>query len=270
MRREAGLNLTEAASKLDLTRSALHRLESGVSQINVHVVRSMMDVYDQYVPNLLETVREARQRGWWRGYSVANRDYLGWETGASHIREVATLRLPDLLQTADYARAARPRRPGTQLSQWTQRRTDEVGARAIRQRRLTDPDDTLAFTAVIDESALRSQVCDAAASKVQFDCLVEFTALPTVDIRVLTYTAGVRSNGFRLLSFDQPDDLPLAFVDQLDEAVRVDDQRRVAAAQQIFDEVVSAALPRAESAEFILQVTRERHATPIRTQKESA
>ena len=87
---------------------------------------------------------------------------------------------------------------------------------------------------------------------------------------MLTYTAGVRSNGFRLLSFDQPDDLLLAFVDQLDDAVRVDDQRRVADTQQIFDEVASAALLRDESAEFILQVARERYAIPIRTQMESA
>jgi len=63
MREAAGLTLDEAAPKLDKTKSALSRLETAMSRADVHIVRSMMDLYDQYDPDLLELARESRRPG---------------------------------------------------------------------------------------------------------------------------------------------------------------------------------------------------------------
>ncbi|MFC0105647.1 helix-turn-helix domain-containing protein [Kibdelosporangium aridum] len=61
MRKQAHLTLELAAPKLDKTRSALHRVETGQTKANVHLVRSMMDLYDAYDPVLLDEVREANK-----------------------------------------------------------------------------------------------------------------------------------------------------------------------------------------------------------------
>src|SRR6266545_6887705 len=46
MRERAGLGLDEAARRLDKSRTALFRIESGENRPDVHVIRSMMDLYD--------------------------------------------------------------------------------------------------------------------------------------------------------------------------------------------------------------------------------
>lgn len=59
MRQQAGLTLEQAASKLDESEGGLRRRESGVTKIDVHLARSMMDLYEIRDSGLLDEVREA-------------------------------------------------------------------------------------------------------------------------------------------------------------------------------------------------------------------
>lgn len=206
MREQTRLTLDEAAARLDLTRSALHRVETGVTRVSVHLVRSMMDVYDQYSPDLLDTVRAARRRGWWHGFRVADLDYVAWEAGAARLYEFAVTRVPDLLQTEDYARA---------LLAGAEDLGAELAARRIRQSRLAGDGDPLAISVVLDEAALRNQVGGPAVMRAQLDHLVARSAWAGVTLRVLPAVAGarMRAGGFRLLGFDHPDDLPVVFLE---------------------------------------------------------
>ncbi len=250
MRLAAGLTLEEAAVRLDLKKSGLHRLESGGSLPHVHVARSMMDLYDQYVEDLLDTIRAARHRGWWQDYRVLNRDYLGWEAGAATLREVAVLQLPDLLQTEDYAR---------ELLADRDHLADEIKTRRIRQDRLTSSDGPLVFTAVLDESALRNSVGNAHVMRGQLARVVECAAWPTVEVRVLPASAGagVRTAGFRLLAFDHSDDTPVVFADCAHATVREDEREQVHEAFRMFDAIASAALSEDDSVTFIERIARE-------------
>jgi transcriptional regulator with XRE-family HTH domain len=89
MRESKGLNLDEAARLLDKTRSGLHRIESAVSKADVHFVRSAMDIYDQYDPDLVELARDAAKRGWWRKYGIDDRGFVPMETEASTEHELS-------------------------------------------------------------------------------------------------------------------------------------------------------------------------------------
>ena len=250
MRRQAGLSLEQAAARLDLKRSGLHRLETGGSIPHVHIARSMMDLYDQYMPELLDTIRASRRRGWWQDYRVLNRDYLGWEAGAAALREVAVVRLPDLLQTEDYAR---------ELLAGRDHLADEIKTRRIRQDRLTSSDCPLTFTAVLDESALRNSVGNARVMRAQLARVVECAAWPTVQVRVLPAStgAGVRTAGFRLLAFDHSDDPPVVYADCAHATVREDEREQVDEASRAFDAVASAALSEEDSVAFIQLLSRE-------------
>ncbi|WP_312872564.1 helix-turn-helix domain-containing protein [Kibdelosporangium persicum] len=59
MRRQAGLTLDQAASRLDKSRSSMYRIENGRTRVDVHLARSMMDLYGIRDITLLEEVREA-------------------------------------------------------------------------------------------------------------------------------------------------------------------------------------------------------------------
>jgi hypothetical protein len=75
--------LEEADANLDKTHSALGRIETGTTKADVHLIRSMMDIYDQYEPDLIDLVREANRPGWWQKYNIDEGGYLSTETEAS-------------------------------------------------------------------------------------------------------------------------------------------------------------------------------------------
>lgn len=230
MRARAGLSLVGAAARLDLSRSALNRLEAGQTRVSVHLARSMMDLYDEFCPGLLDTVRAAQVRGWWQEFGIGADDGIGWETGASHIREVGVSRIPDLLQTEDYARAL-----------LADARDAEVALTVlkIRQRRLADA----CLSVVVSESALRNPVGGPGVMRAQLAHLRD--CAETVSIRVLPAPAAARYRvtSFRLLEFDQPEDSPIAFTDTAIGTMREDRPERTAMVRRFFDVVDQAALP---------------------------
>jgi DNA-binding XRE family transcriptional regulator len=241
MRHDARLSLEEAAPRLDLTRSSLHRLETGVTVANVHIARSMMDLYDVRMPDLLEVIRAARRRDWWHGYHVTGHEYIGWEAGATCVYEVAALRVPDLLQTEDYTRHLLLRDLSEQSPDG--RLSDEVSTRRKRQARLTDSEDPLSYTVILDESTLRSSVGSPDVMRAQLDHIAESASWPAVNVLVLAAGSHPRCGGFRLLEFDHPDDPPVLFADLIDSERREDSADLTKSTRQQFDLIASAALP---------------------------
>lgn len=254
MRHTARLSGDVAAERLDLTRSSLNRLETGATRADVHIARTAMDVYDQYSDDLLDLVRDSRRKGWWAGLNVGDPDYVAWETNARVVRELAVMRLPDLVQTDEYARALR-------IDLEPPRLTGELAALRIRQRRLTDLHEPMALTAVIDEATLRRQVGELSTMRAQLDHLADRAQVDTVTIRVLP--AAVRaptavSGGFIVLEPADPQDPMLLHISCPSGSVRDDRLAAVAAAQRVFAQAESAALSCEESVKFIRQV---RHTT---------
>ena len=96
------------------------------------------------------------------------------------------MRVPDLLQTEAYTchllRNLLNRSPGSRLS-------DELHARRIRQTRLTNPEDHLTYTVVLDESTLRNPVGDRNVTRSQLTHIAEAASWPTVTVLVLPAAA---------------------------------------------------------------------------------
>jgi transcriptional regulator with XRE-family HTH domain len=134
LRESAGMSMDEAAAKLDKNRSSLHRIESGVYKADVHLVRSMMDVYDRFEAGLLDEVRDALKPSWFSTYGVQDMGYVDVEDEAVRVSEYSCQVLPGLLQSEAYIRAviegSRTRRTPKQVD-------GQVIVRLIRQKRLT-------------------------------------------------------------------------------------------------------------------------------------
>jgi hypothetical protein len=184
LREEAGLSLEEAAPKLDWSTSKLGRIETAQQGVDVHGVRSMLDLYNiggaQWT-EIIDMVREARKKGEWHAYGIGDQGYLRLELDATVVHNYQLAYVPGLLQTENYMRV---------LFQHSRRRpTDaevdrDVQARLFRQRRLTG-EPALELVAIVDESALRRPVGGVATMRAQLRQLVAVADLGSVCLQVL-------------------------------------------------------------------------------------
>ncbi|GAA0942902.1 helix-turn-helix transcriptional regulator [Pseudonocardia zijingensis] len=257
LREDADLTLEQAAPKLDFSVSKLSRIENAQVLIDVHWVKSMLDLYDvggARWTELVELAREAQQPGWWRAYGLGNVSYIAFETEASHVKVFTLGYVPGLLQTADYARAlmrAVPvRRTGQQLE-------NEVAARLYRQQRLRSAEHPLELESVIDEAVLHRPVGGPEVLREQLAELVAAAELPTVTLRVLPLAAGAHAalaSEFNILTFDGLDEPDMAYVEHTLGALSLDKEGDVARARLTFERLVSQALDPARSLDLIREL----------------
>jgi transcriptional regulator with XRE-family HTH domain len=256
-RRHAGLTVVEAAERLEITRSALSRFENGMGGVNIHLLRSMMDVYDQRMDDVMDMIRQARAPGWWRQYGLSDRDFVALETAASRVTSYELSFIPGLLQTADYARvlfmSGRERRSG----EWID---NMLAARMIRQERLTDEEHPLELNAVVHESALHFPVGGPSVMRTQLHHLALITELPTVTLRILP--ASVISNEalvgpFSVLDFPEVGHPSMGYALHALGDERQDKSEHVEPARLKFTHLRSLALDPDESVALIERVADE-------------
>jgi DNA-binding XRE family transcriptional regulator len=259
MREKAKMTLAEAAPKLDKTKSALGRIETGETGADIHLVRTMMDVYDQYDKHLPDLVRAAMQPGWWTPYGIRDRGFLGLETDADEEWELSLMYVPGLLQTEAYTRAllsaGRLKRTKKQLE-------GQIAARGIRQARLTDKEAPLTLTAIIDESALRKPMGSPEIMRDQLKHLIDAAELDTVTIQVLPDELGGHpgmDGAFIVLEFQDPEDPSLLYVEYPTGAIHVEKTEEVTDAKLLFGKLRSLGLSPAESVDFIRRVAEQRY-----------
>lgn len=254
MREAKGLNLDAAARLLDKTRSGLHRIESGVSKADVHFVRSAMDIYDHYDPDLVQLARDAAKPGWWRKYGIEAHGFIAMETEAATELELSLMHIPGLLQTEDYMKAIFD---SDLLAIQGAKRGNQVAARIRRQGRLTDKDFPLELVAIVDEAALRKEVGGTEVMREQLRHLARQAALPSVTLQVLPDRRGAHvgmDGSFVLLDFIEDDDPDLLFAPYITGSLHIENPEEVARAKLVFDRLRSEALSPSESVAFVEQV----------------
>jgi transcriptional regulator with XRE-family HTH domain len=242
LREEAGLSLEVAAPALDWSSSKLSRIENGRQGVDVHGVRTMMDIYGVVGPQwdeLLDLTRSVSEKGWWRAFGLDDKGYVPLEAEATLVREATTAYVPGLLQIEAYARAV------FAIHQRTAAELDNLTAvRRIRQNRLTSLEDPLELVAVVDEVVLRRPVGGPAVMRPQLAHLVEAAALDRVTLQVLPMSLGAHpglSAPFTLLTFGGIDFGDMVYVEHPVGAVHISKEDEVAVARLKFDRLRSLA-----------------------------
>jgi transcriptional regulator with XRE-family HTH domain len=257
LRVHAGLTIEAAAPRLDVSASKLSRIENAHQGVDVHIVRSMLDLFDvggDRWTEILELTREAATKGWWRAYGLDDRGYVPLEADATTVREFAAGTVPGLLQTADYARelfetSLRPR------SRETLER--DVTVRMIRQERLRSADRPLELQAVIEEATLHRLLGGRTVMRAQLQRLIEMAELPSVTVQILpTAVAGHPGldGAFTVLSFEDLGEPDMGYVEHPMGAMHIEKEEDVARARVVLDHLSSVALSPAESTELIERV----------------
>jgi hypothetical protein len=257
LRVHAGLTIEAAAPLLDFSASKLSRIENAHQGVDVHIVRSMLDLFDvrgDQWGEILQLTREASTKGWWRAFGLDDKGYVPLEAEASTVRDFTVTYVPGLLQTADYARALFEAALRRRSSQVLER---DVTVRMIRQERLTSADRPLELFAVIEEAALRRPVDSAPLMRAQLTRLVEAAAFDTVTVQVLPAGIGAHAGidgAFTVLSFEGLGEPDTAYIEYPMGAAHVDKAEDVTLARLVFDHLRTVALSPTESVALIEQV----------------
>jgi transcriptional regulator with XRE-family HTH domain len=193
LRASTGLSIEQVATQMLASPSKISRIETGVRPPTPRDLRDLGQIYGtsaDTVRELTEMLRESKQRAWWQNFNeVASRSstYLDLEDAATGISWYETIRIPGLLQTADYTRASIqaviPSLGSDAVDQY-------VESRAARQH-LLNAKPPLSLWVILDESAVRRQVGGPKVMSEQVHRLIEIaTDLPNVTLQLLPFSAG--------------------------------------------------------------------------------
>lgn len=256
LREVAGLSVEVAAPQLDWSASKLSRIENGQQSVDVHGVRSMLDLYDgaERWEELTELARQTREKGWWRAFGLDDKGYVPLEAEATSVRDVTLGFVPGLLQTPGYAR-------GMFLGAVEQRSPEHldriVAIRMRRQERLSSVVDPLELIAVVDEAALHRVVGGVDVMRMQLAHLIAAAALPRTTLQVVPFAVGAHPTmaaGFTLLAFDGLGMRDIAYVEHAAGALHIAKEGDVERARLAFDRLRTLALSPDDSVALIERV----------------
>jgi hypothetical protein len=164
----------------------------------------------------LEALRaEGKRRGWWSGYRSALKPsyqtLIGLEDSATERRDFASIVMPGLFQTEEYARAVL----ATAIPQPTAAVIDSrVKVRLQRQELITRDVEPLRIHVVLDEAAVQRRVGGDRVWLQQLDRVLDLAELRNVTIQVLPFSVGAFAEAlgaFALLDFSEGD--PIAYAE---------------------------------------------------------
>ncbi|WP_235854709.1 helix-turn-helix domain-containing protein [Nonomuraea aridisoli] len=264
LRRRRDLTQGEVAGRLEWHPSKLIRIEGGrtaVSRVDLDALMRLYGVTDSADMEKLHLLnQEARAKGWWSDFknevSNAYLTYIGFEAGASVIKQFQPLAIPGLLQTPEYAESlCRTVGDSSDLGHL-------IRLRMVRQenlrRRSSPPDETF----VLDEAAIRRHVGirhDRSIMPAQLRHVIETVECnDKISLRIVPFAAGSHAGMYRgaftLLSFDNGlGDILHRENGDIQETLTGEDSR-IPAFRNDFESLLKEALDTGESLALIAQV----------------
>nr|WP_246053317.1 helix-turn-helix transcriptional regulator [Actinocorallia herbida] len=269
-RKDAGYTQEQVAVALEWHPSKLIRIEGGKTGITRVDLTALLVHYgvasESKQERLQELARGARSQGWWTGYRGMLGDqyltFVGYESGASYLRNYHSAVFPGLLQLPDYAEVLQPdagSEPGVALN------SPGVRLKLDRQRHLAERADQPRCHYIVDEAVLRRQIGvnrDPGVQQRQIRHAVERANTdPRITFQVVPFSAGyhpgLRVLGFNLLEFDGPLDDVLYIEGPKGASQLASDPDFVNDYRGFYAEIIDEALPPEKSLELMLEVAAE-------------
>lgn len=215
IRKEAKKVQEEVARALDWSPSKLIRIEGGTVGISTTDLQALLRYYgissDGALDRLTGLARESRERGWWQSYQVdlepGFRAFLGYEMGASYVRQFEVSLIPGPLQTEDYARVVIREYVG---DVGEERISTLAEIRMNRQEQLHDREPDVTQFYILDEAAIRRQVGATLPGgknimPKQLSRVIEAAQRPNITVEIIPFEMGAHfgmKGPFTLLEFD--------------------------------------------------------------------
>ncbi|MGW4121879.1 helix-turn-helix domain-containing protein [Nocardia sp. NPDC004711] len=221
-----GFSMDRAARLVELSKTALHRIESGgVKKLRIRDIRALCELYEVSpadTDRAVELAKQAQVTSWYTAFGGLYSDstfnmYVGLAASARQLIAYHEIVL-GLVQTADYARALISAFYDESSHEDIERR---VELRLKRQTIITRKADPVKLELLIHESALHRVIGSPRIMAAQLQHLAEIGKLPNVSLRVHPFTSGC-SRGllhgpFVILEFGdantRPSEPPLVYLE---------------------------------------------------------
>jgi transcriptional regulator with XRE-family HTH domain len=264
LRQLADISREDAGEAIRASGSKISRLElgrTGFKQRDVADLLTLYGVLDEPARQaVLELARQASAPGWWQRYEDVvpawYEPYIGLEQAASVIRVYEVQFVPDLLQTADYARAVvrlrEPEANGEQIER-------HIGLWQGRQEILRRPRPPHLWV-VIDETALRRPIGGRTTMRAQLRHLMEVAELPRVTVQVLPFSVGghpATHGPITYLRFPEAELLDVVFLAQLTSAVYLDKVSHTELYRNVLNQLVIQAEQASETTPILRRILDE-------------
>ncbi len=262
LREAAGISVRGLAAAADVDYAKLSRLENGkVLKPNAEEIGRLLDalgVVDPKRDDILVLAMAANSRGWYKALTGPlfdrHRQVAELESGVVDMRQYSTLFVPGLLQTPAYARSLY-----TDATGYTSAEVDEA-LRVRRTRQALLDDSTFRYKVLLDESVLSRAPCSTVDMADQVDALAALHDSSTVTVRVVRLSSGYRElmpeSSFTIFRYENPDRLPVAFIETVALDIALDDPEDVAQHVRAFDQLWTDALSIDESREVMTRAAR--------------
>jgi transcriptional regulator with XRE-family HTH domain len=269
LRKEKNLTQEQVARNLDWSPSKLIRIEGGKSSVTKTDLQALLRQYgvtsesrQSRLEALAASARD-RNKAWWNTYRGDIEEnylaYVGYEAGASFIRQSQSTVIPGLLQSLEYAQVIVSMAPGGP------ERMRAADLRIVRQQEMAKREEQPWRFYIIDEAVIRRHV------GVKQDRMIMPTQLRRVadaaeasdrlTVRVLPFSKGAHRGmygPFTLLEFDGP----LADVLYLEggsapNLTVVGEDPRIIEYREMFEILLEDALSEEQSIALMRQVAQE-------------
>jgi transcriptional regulator with XRE-family HTH domain len=220
LREASGLNQSEVVRELEWSTSKLIRIENGSVGVSVTDVRALLGLYkapEEAVDGLVRLARATRERQWWSAYrhvlTPTYREFIGYESDASALRQFHPTIVPGLLQTEEYVRAILPAVALKPISD--ELFEDLVAIRLRRQKEILHSGHPPEYTAIVDEAVLRRIVGGPKVMRGQLDHLAAIQG-NAVTLAVLPFTSGGHvgmQGAFHVMEFASAEDESVLFLE---------------------------------------------------------
>jgi transcriptional regulator with XRE-family HTH domain len=267
LRERAGLTIEQVAEQLRAqsgkwSRSKLGRIETREQGVKIREVEQLLDLYQVTDASLrawlLGLAATAHERGYWRAIRKDLpedfHDFLNVEAALVALRQLETMVIPGLLQTADFTRALTNGGSPGLAADVVERR---VIARMARQQILTRKD-PLRLHVIIDEAILERPVGTRIVMRNQLRRLIDEAATDHVTVQVLPKKAGANPamNGpFSVLTLPEP--IPdFGYAEGPGGAVYIEDRELVRACILKWGILTERALCQADSVDLIKEAAK--------------
>jgi len=244
------------------SRSKLSRIETREQGVKAHEVAQLLDLYEVEDASLrtwlISLASKSHERGYWLGIRKDLpedfHEFLNVEAALVALRQVETMVIPGLLQTADYTRALiYGANPGMAFEVVERR----VLARMGRQRVLVRPN-PLRFHVIIDEAILERPVGKPAVMRGQLQRLLDTEDADHITIQLLPKSAGATpalDGPFSILTLPEP--IPdFGYAEGPGGAVYIEDRAEVRACTERWGILTDRALSAPDSLDVIREAVK--------------
>ncbi|WP_039822934.1 helix-turn-helix domain-containing protein [Nocardia testacea] len=270
-REGVGFTLEQAAREMEMSKTALIRLEKGhnekVKLRDVEGFGRLYELDEADIEDLKELAQQRATKSWWNGtrrvFRGGFRTYLALESAASHLYFYQSSIVPGLLQSVDYARAVEKPYFPLDTPEAVERR---IALRMRRSAILTRRNSPVSAEFLVHESVLHTRVGSKSIMCAQLRHIADLGTLPNVVIRVLPFAAGFPGKWspvlpYIILDFPQHsreyrDEPPVVYTETTTGSMFFEGTSDVETYREIHDSLRLATLDERQTRDLLRQVAR--------------